>query len=74
MSLSCVFTGDIWSVLYGRHLRNSAAASDSEANDLSYCTRYRIAPYLPAAMFSVPDGITLTTEPLANSQRYNYLL
>jgi hypothetical protein len=36
--------------------------------------RRLIAPHLPAAAIAVPDGIALTMEPLANCQRYDYLL
>ncbi len=36
--------------------------------------RRLIAPHLPAAAVAVPDGITLTLEPLANCHRYDYLL
>jgi len=36
--------------------------------------RRLIAPHLPAAAISVPDGIALTMEPLANCDRYDYLL
>ena len=36
--------------------------------------RRLIAPHLPAVANNVPDGITLTTEPVANCQRYDYLL
>jgi hypothetical protein len=36
--------------------------------------RRLIAPHLPAAAIPVPDGIALTTEPLANCHRYDYLL
>lgn len=33
-----------------------------------------IAPYLPVVAINVPDGIALTTGPLANCQRYDHLL
>ena len=36
--------------------------------------RRLIAPHLPAAAISVPDGIVLSIEPLANCSRYDYLL
>ena len=36
--------------------------------------RRLIAPLLPVASINVPDGIALTLEPLANCQRYDYLL
>ena len=36
--------------------------------------RRLVAPYLPAITINVPDGIALTLEPLANCQRYDYLL
>ena len=36
--------------------------------------RRLIAPHLPTAAINVPDGIALTLEPLANCQRYDYLL
>lgn len=36
--------------------------------------RRLIAPHLPAAAINVPDGIALTLEPLANCNRYDYLL
>lgn len=36
--------------------------------------RRLIAPHLPAVANNVPDGIALTTEPVANCQRYDYLL
>jgi transposase len=36
--------------------------------------RRRIAPHLPVVAVNVPDGIALTTEPMANCQRYDYLL
>ena len=36
--------------------------------------RRLIAPHLPAAAIAVPDSIALTMEPLANCQRYDYLL
>lgn len=36
--------------------------------------RRLIAPPLPAAAISVPDGIALTIEPTANCHRYDYLL
>ena len=36
--------------------------------------RRLIAPHLPAAAISVPDGIVLSIEPLANCSRYEYLL
>ena len=36
--------------------------------------RRLIAPTLPAVANNVPDGITLVTEPVANCQRYDYLL
>lgn len=36
--------------------------------------RRLIAPHLPAAAISVPDGIALTIEPSANCHRYDYLL
>jgi transposase len=36
--------------------------------------RRLVAPDLPAAPNSVPDGISLTVEPLANCQRYDHLL
>ncbi len=36
--------------------------------------RRLIAPHLPAALINVPEGIALTLEPLANCQRYDYLL
>ncbi len=36
--------------------------------------RRLIAPPLPLAAIHVPDSITLTLEPLANCQRYDYLL
>jgi hypothetical protein len=36
--------------------------------------RRLVAPNLPASANNVPDGIALRTEPLANCQRYDYLL
>ncbi len=36
--------------------------------------RRLVAPQLPASLNSVPDGIALTMEPLANCQRYDHLL
>ena len=36
--------------------------------------RRLIAPHLPVVAVNVPDGIALTTEPMANCQRYDYLL
>ena len=36
--------------------------------------RRLIAPHLPAGMINVPDGIALTIEPIANCNRYDYLL
>ena len=36
--------------------------------------RRLIAPHLPAASINVPDGIALMMEPLANCNRYDYLL
>lgn len=36
--------------------------------------RRLIAPHLPAAAISVPDRIALTIEPIADCQRYDYLL
>ena len=36
--------------------------------------RRLIAPHLPAAAIHLPDTIALTMEPLANCQRYDYLL
>ena len=36
--------------------------------------RRLIAPHLPVMAINVPDGIALTMEPLANCQRYDYLL
>ena len=36
--------------------------------------RRLIAPHLPVAAISVPDGIALTMEPIANCNRYDYLL
>ena len=36
--------------------------------------RRLISPALPDTANNVPDGITLTTEPLANCQRYDHLL
>ena len=36
--------------------------------------RRLISPSLPDAANNVPDGITLTMEPLANCQRYDHLL
>jgi transposase len=36
--------------------------------------RRLIAPHLPRVEINVPDGIALTTEPIANCQRYDHLL
>jgi len=36
--------------------------------------RRLVAPHLPVITINVPDGIALTLEPLANCQRYDYLL
>ena len=36
--------------------------------------RRLIAPHLPVAAINVPDGIALTMEPVANCNRYDYLL
>jgi hypothetical protein len=36
--------------------------------------RRLIAPHLPAGVINVPDGIALTVEPIANCNRYDYLL
>jgi transposase len=36
--------------------------------------RRLISPHLPATNIHVPDGITLSIEPMANCQRYDYLL
>ena len=36
--------------------------------------RRLIAPHLPVVAINVPDGIALTMEPLANCNRYDYLL
>lgn len=36
--------------------------------------RRLIAPHLPLTAISVPDGIALTMEPVANCGRYDYLL
>ena len=36
--------------------------------------RRLISPHLPATSINVPDGIALTMEPVANCQRYDYLL
>lgn len=36
--------------------------------------RRLIAPHLPKVAINVPDGIALTTEPVANCQRYDHLL
>jgi len=36
--------------------------------------RRLIAPHLPVAAINVPDGIALTVEPIANCNRYDYLL
>ena len=36
--------------------------------------RRLIAPHSPTHIIQVPDGITLNMEPMANCQRYDYLL
>ena len=36
--------------------------------------RRLISPHLPAMSISIPDGIALTMEPVANCNRYDYLL
>ena len=36
--------------------------------------RRLISPHLLATSINVPDGIALTMEPVANCQRYDYLL
>jgi transposase len=36
--------------------------------------RRLVSPHLPATSINIPDGITLTMEPVANCQRYDYLL
>lgn len=36
--------------------------------------RRLISPHLPVVSIDVPDAITLTTEPIANCHRYDYLL
>ena len=36
--------------------------------------RRLISPHAPTNIIHVPDGITLSMEPMANCQRYDYLL
>lgn len=51
-------------------LENGCVSAPLVMNEL----RRLIAPPLPAAVISVPDGIALTIEPTANCHRYDYLL